>query len=386
MAALDAPPPAAQSSGQWVNVGPSPFTYAFNLTNMQSGRVSAIAVDPTDTSHWLLGVGNGGVWETRDAGGSFAPIADDAPTLSVGAVAFAPSDPKIIYVGTGEAAGGVGFAHVGVGILKSTNGGATWALIAQSDFARASIRRLRVDPNNSDVVLAASARGGFGRDAREGAPSPPGFGILRSTNGGSTWSRTLAGHSTALEIDPTNFNRQYTAIADQRLAIATLRDPGAVANGVYRSTNGGVNWSRVEGPWGVDPSPTSSTVGRIELAIAPSNPNVVYAAIQIPPNNGPSNTGLLGLFRTDNAWADTPTWIQVSTEATPKADTAARASAATPTSFPSTHRIRTRCSPAVPRKDSGDAPIAGRLQSGRIRHEMRLSIRTTTRWPGRVIA
>jgi photosystem II stability/assembly factor-like uncharacterized protein len=305
----------ATQSGQWVSLGPEPFTFQVNPSNIQSGRVAAIAVNPRDTSHWLVGAGNGGVWETRDTGGSFLPIADDAPTLSVGALAFAPSDPNIVYVGTGEAAG-VGFAHVGVEILKSTNGGQTWTLLAQSAFARASVRRLRVDPSNANLVLATSARGGFGRDSREGAPSPPPFGILRSTDGGNSWTRTLAGQATALEADPTSFNRQYAAIADQRLGV--LDDtPGASANGVYRSMNGGVTWSRVEGPWGTDPSPTRSTVGRIELAIAPSNPNVTYAAIQVPPNGGPSNIGLLGLFRTDNAWADTPTWIQVSTDATP---------------------------------------------------------------------
>jgi photosystem II stability/assembly factor-like uncharacterized protein len=306
---------ATQPPGRWVSLGAQPFAYATDPSNLQSGRVAAIAVNPRNVAHWLVGAGNGGIWETRDAGASFAPIADDAPTLSVGAVAFAASDPDIIYVGTGEAAG-VSFAHVGVGILKSTNGGQTWELLGQSAFGRSSIRRLRVDPNDANVVLAASARGGAGRDARESAPSPPPFGIVKSTDGGRTWSRTLAGQATALEVDPMNFNRQYAAIGDQRLGVWN-DTPGASPNGLYRSTNAGVSWSRVEGPWGPDPSPTRSTAGRIELAIAPSNPNVLYAAIQIPPNGGASNTGLLGVFRTDNAWADSPTWIQIATEATP---------------------------------------------------------------------
>src|SRR5262245_30754897 len=71
-------------------------------TGAQNGRIASIAVDPADPSHWLLGVGNGGVWETRDGGGNWLPLSDGWPTLATGAIAFAPSDPKTIYVGTGE--------------------------------------------------------------------------------------------------------------------------------------------------------------------------------------------------------------------------------------------------------------------------------------------
>ena len=100
----------------------------------QSGRVSSIAVDPRDTSRWLIGAGNGGVWETRDAGRSWTPIADDAPTLSIGVVTFAPGNPDVIYVGTGEYVGTSPSSNVGVGILKSVNGGQSWALMGQSSL------------------------------------------------------------------------------------------------------------------------------------------------------------------------------------------------------------------------------------------------------------
>jgi hypothetical protein len=309
---------STQESGQWVSVGPVPFLHQNDPPqNFQSGRVAAIAVDPRDPRHWLIGVGNGGVWESRDAGGSWSPIADDAPTLAVGAVAFAPGDSNIIYVGTGEPAGGNGFVHVGMGLLKSTNGGESWVLLAQQHFARASVRRLVVAPADANILMAATSRAGYGRDARQGAPAPPPFGILKSADGGASWIRTLAGQATALEVDPGSFNRQYAAIGDQRLGV--LRDtPDAVTNGVYRSTDGGVSWTRVEGPWGTESNPNRSTVGRIELAMAPSNPNVIYAGIQVPPNGGPNNTGLLGLFKTENAWSDSPSWIQIPTDATPE--------------------------------------------------------------------
>ena len=304
---------AAQAPGRWASIGDGPFALQSNPTIRQSGRVSSIAVDPRDDKHWLLGVGNGGVWETRDAGGSFVPIIDQTPTLAVGAVTFAPSDSDVIYVGTGESAG-VGFTHTGVGILKSVNGGRTWALLGESFFGRASIRRVRVAPHDAGVVIVASARGGFGRDAGEPMPVAPPYGIVKSTNAGVSWSRTLVGQATALEVDPSNFSRQYAAIGDQRVG-TFADDRNAVQNGIYRSTNGGDTWSLIEGPWGREPSSTRSAVGRIELAIAPSNPDVVYASIQIPPNGGSSATGLLGLFRTNNAWANPPTWIQIPTDA-----------------------------------------------------------------------
>lgn len=230
-------------------------------------------------------------------------------------MAFAPSDPQIIYVGTGESDGGVGFEHAGLGIMKSTDGGKTWTLLATSSFARGSVKRVRVHPTNPNVVLAATSRGGFGRDAQEGVPSPPPFGLLKSGDGGVTWVRTLAGQATALEVDPSNFNNQYAAIGDQRLGNEIAGPPGSATNGVYRSTDGGQTWTVLAGPWGASTA-TRAATGRIELAIAPSNPNAVYASMQISTNGGSSNTGLLGLYRTDNPWAPTPTWIQIPTIAT----------------------------------------------------------------------
>lgn len=302
-----------QEGGQWRQIGqalirsgtPDPR----NPDPYQSSRVSSIAVDPRDTSRWLVGAGNGGVWETRDAGRSWTPIADDAPTLSIGVVTFAPGNPDVIYVGTGEYVGTSPSSNVGVGILKSVNGGQSWALMGQSSFNRTTIRRLRVDPNDANLIVAASATGGSGRERYGANPlALAQFGVKRSTDGGATWIRTLAGQASALEVDPTNFSRQYAAIFN------AVVDPGSVSNGIYRSTNGGVTWSRIEGPWGPEPSvPNQSAVGRIELAIAPSDPNVLYASIAAPLNGA---SDLLGLYRTDNAWADQPTWILIPTQAT----------------------------------------------------------------------
>jgi hypothetical protein len=214
----------------WSSIGPSPLASQSAPPTFNAGRVSSIAVDPSDPDHWLAGFGNGGVWESRNAGGSWTPLTDAAPTLAIGALAFAPSDPSIIYAATGEAVLS-GFAKAGLGILKSVDGGQTWSLLATSSFARTSVRRVRVHPSDPNIVLAITSRGGFGRDSQEGAPSPAPFGVLKSTDGGVSWTRTLAGQATALEIDSSNFDNQYAAIGE-------IRRSGQVNNdtpGVQRS-------------------------------------------------------------------------------------------------------------------------------------------------------
>ena len=272
-----------------------------------SGRIASIAVDPTDANHWLIGVGNGGVWETRDAGQTWAPLTDDAPTLAIGAVAFARSDPSIIYAATGEATA-QSFTRSGMGMLKSVDGGRTWALIGASSLARGAVKRVHVHPENPNVLAVTVSRGGHGRDSRSGTPGSPPFGILKSSDGGATWTRRLAGSATALEVDPTNFNNQYAAIGETTSpAAANIDAPGGRQNGLYRSVDGGQTWSPVAGPW------ESTPIGRSELAIAPSNPNILYVGIATPEAQG---NLLLGLYRTDNAWDATPAWIQIPTAAT----------------------------------------------------------------------
>lgn len=293
--------PGTDVRGQWESLGPSPIVRnGFNMPGNPpasfSGRISSIAVDPTDLNHWLVGVGYGGVWESRDAGGSWIPLTDDAPTLATGDVTFDPTNPQTIYVGTGEAHGG-GMAKGGVGILRSTDGGQTWTVLGASSFARGSVRRLRVNPENPGELVAASTRGGFGRISQDNPPSPPPYGVLKSTDSGQHWTRTLAGQATALEIDPAAFSHQYAGIGEDKSG----QGADVVDNGVYRSTDAGQHWEPVAGPW-----PSSGT-GRIELAMAPSNPNVVYASISQADGNR-----ILGLYRTDNAWADSPAWRQIS--------------------------------------------------------------------------
>lgn len=279
---------------RWVNVGPTPM---FSTTLLPSGggysgRISCLAVNPANTNHWLAGAAIGGVWETKNAGVTWTPISDYEANISMGAIAFANTDTNTIYVGTGEAHSSN--SYPGTGLLKSVNGGRTWTLLASNVFAKASFNELRVSPADANVLYAVSAPPN-NSDGLVRAPASPDTGFHRSTDGGVTWTRTLTGEATDMEVHPADFTRVLAALG-QRAA--------NVDNGVYRSTDAGVTWAKITGPWSA-----MNGVGRIELAIAPSNPDVAYVSIH---NFTLNKANLLGVWKTANAWTATPTWTQLS--------------------------------------------------------------------------
>ena len=149
----------AVPTARWISIGPAPIVGGTPETTWtarpRSGRVAAIAVDPSNKAHWLIGAAGGGVWETFDSGQSWAPRTDDQPVLTMGAIAFAPSTPKIVYAGTGEAVFSVD-AYSGQGVLKSTDGGTTWTHLTdtRSTFLNRAFSDLAVHPTNPDIVIA----------------------------------------------------------------------------------------------------------------------------------------------------------------------------------------------------------------------------------------
>jgi hypothetical protein len=225
---------------QWRSLGPWTIpdgqTYGASRVNV-AGRVSAIAVDPSDPTHVLVGAANGGVWESRDRGASWAPRTDYAATLTVGAVAFDPSQPSTVLCGTGE---GNWWSWLGVGILRSTDGGTTWSTLCTAPFVGQGFYDLVIDPADGAHVLAATDRG-----------------LYESADGGVTWTQRRNQRSWSLSIAPGGGG------SAEMLA--------GCSDGLYRSTNGGTSWTAV-GPPGAP-----GAFDRLAVAIAPSNPSVAYA-------------------------------------------------------------------------------------------------------------
>jgi hypothetical protein len=228
------PPVAGQP--QWRSLGPATIpngqTYNPSVRINVSGRVAAIAVDPHNPAHVLCGGANGGVWESFDRGGSWAPRTDYQATTAIGAITFSPSNPTTVYCGTGE---GNWWWWLGVGILRSSDGGTTWGTLCTAPFVGRGFYDLRVDPANANHLVAGVTNG-----------------LFVSSNGGVTWAprRTATTWSVAFGSGET-------------LA--------ACGDGVFRSTDGGTTWAAVSLPG----APASFT--RIAVAIAPSNPSVAYA-------------------------------------------------------------------------------------------------------------
>lgn len=231
--------PGGGPGPQWSSLGPTTIpngqTYGSSRVNV-SGRVSCIAVDPSDRDHILCGAANGGVWESRDRGATWAPRTDFAPTTAVGAIAFDPSNPQTVLCGTGE---GNWWSYLGAGVLRSQDGGATWTQLATDPFVGAGFFDLHIDPANGQHVLAASARG-----------------LHVSDDGGATWSEARSQTTWAV-------CRTSSVGADQLLA--------ASSDGVVMSTDNGATWAAESLPG----DPGSWT--RLAVSSVAANPEIAYA-------------------------------------------------------------------------------------------------------------
>jgi photosystem II stability/assembly factor-like uncharacterized protein len=253
----------------WQLAGPEPTNtgYAYPTT---SGRVTALAIDPSDSKIVYLGGAEGGIWKTMNGGATWTPLTDKQASLAIGSIAIAPSSHETIYVGTGEEDFS-GDSYYGLGLLKSTNAGNSWTLMpGPFASARMDIGSLAVHPTNADVVLAGTNSG-----------------VYRTMNGGSSWTEVLSGTATGVLFNPSNGNTAYAAVE---------------GSGVYVSSNGGATWSHDNGSGGG--ALPASNVGRIALAIAPSSSSTLFAGI------ANSSTGnLLGLYKTTNGGS---TWTKQS--------------------------------------------------------------------------
>lgn len=295
---------------KWVNIGPAPIGADASVPG-DSGRADVVAVDPGNPNHWLLGTASGGVWETSNAGATWAPRTDYEPSLAIGALSFAPGAPDVVYAGTGTYTSDGGGGFRGAGMLKSLDGGTTWTLTGASTFAGLSMSAIKVSPANPDLLIAGALDGlenrwGFATD-----PSSPPPGLYRSTTGGASWSLRLEGLVTDVAVHPSNFALQYAGMATPMTSwFAKNGLSWTGGGGIYRSSDGGETWTLLKGPWKIPAETTKRLVGTSEIrfAVAPSDPNTLYVSLR---DMWDRSGGLLGLWFTRNAWSPAPTWFQI---------------------------------------------------------------------------
>ncbi len=253
---------------RWREIGPA----------ISGGRVAAVAGTASDPFLYYLGTAGGGVWKSQNGGASWDPVFAKEPVSAIGAVEIDPSDKSVVWVGTGEANPRNDVSY-GDGVYKSTDGGDTWHDVGVRGARY--ISRIAIDPKNPKVVLAAAIGDVF-------ADNPNG-GVWRTEDGGRSWQHTLyvgpQSGACDLAIDPKHPNVVFAGIWQFRRVPWNFTS-GGPADGLYRSTDGGKTWARLNGR-----GLPSGLTGRIGLAIAPSNTRRVYALIE-------SKAGLL--WRSDD--------------------------------------------------------------------------------------
>jgi photosystem II stability/assembly factor-like uncharacterized protein len=253
---------------EWRSIGPTG----------QGGRIHALGVVERDPRIFYVGYATGGLWKTTNGGITFDlkfPIHDDHHTHSIGAIGIAPSNPDIVYVGTGEACNRQS-SSFGTGVYKSTDGGETFTHLGLRETQ--SIGRVIVHPTDPNIVWVAAVGNLFGPNEERG--------VYMTTDGGRTWSKPLYidqyTGATDIVVDPSNPNVLFAAMY-QRQRSAWGFIGGGPGSGMHQSTDGGKTWRRMSGgglPDGV--------MGRVGLAMSRSNPNVVYAQIEVAPTSAPA--------------------------------------------------------------------------------------------------
>jgi len=246
---------------------PEPLTFRF-VGPIVGNRVASIAGIPGDPTTYYAGAASGGVWKTTDAGNHWTPVSDSMPVAAIGALAVAPSDPSVVWAGTGEAWAIRDSDVIGDGIYKSVDAGKTWTNMGLAETGR--IGRIIVHPSNPDIVFVCAAGRLTGPQQERG--------VFRTTDGGQHWDRVLfvdenTGCS-GLSIDAKNPRTLFAGTWQVEMhPWAELS--GGPGSGIYVSHNGGTNWTKVEAP-GLPKPP----LGKIDVAIAPADSSRVYALIQ----------------------------------------------------------------------------------------------------------
>ncbi|HEY6060919.1 MAG TPA: glycosyl hydrolase [Gemmatimonadales bacterium] len=263
---------------RWREIGP-----------FRGGRVAAVTGDPVHPLVFYMGATGGGVWKTANAGLSWEPIADSAlGSGSIGAITVTPSDPNVIYVGTGESTVR-GNVSPGDGMYRSTDAGKTWSRIGLNDAGQTA--RIMVDPRDPDRVYVAVLGHAFG-------PNPT-RGVFRSSDGGKTWQKILFKSDSAgavdVVLDPSNPRVLYAALWQAQRTPWGFTSGGRWS-GLFKSTDGGDTWTDLTRNKGLP----GGVIGRIGVAVSPVRPERVWALVE---------AGDGGLYRSDDAGV---TWTRTS--------------------------------------------------------------------------
>ena len=244
----------------------------------RGGRVLAVAGVPADPQTYYFGAASGGVWKSVDGGAHWNPQFDKQDTASIGSIAVAPSDPNIVYVGTGEGClrGNISY---GDGVYRSNDGGKTWKNLGLRDTRH--IPKLAIDPRNPDIVLVAALGHAFAPNAERG--------VFRTTDGGKTWAKVLyvddRTGATDISYAPSNPSIVFAAMYQVERKPWSFVS-GGPGSGLYRSGDGGGTWKKLTGnglPEGV--------LGKIGVSVSGADPDRVYALIEAEKG---------GLFRSDD--------------------------------------------------------------------------------------
>jgi photosystem II stability/assembly factor-like uncharacterized protein len=270
------------------------------------GRVAAIAMDPSDTATFYVGLGTGGVMKTTNAGASFTAVFEKEKVAAIGAIAVAASDAKVVWVGTGEA-NDRNSSSWGDGVYRSEDSGGTWKR-AGLDNSK-TIPRIIIDPKDPKTAWAAVMGDLW-------TPSP-GRGLFKTTDAGATWTRLLAAPAPyddrvgcgELAIDPGNTSVIYAVLYSRRrtpwsFSYGQELTDGKDLSGIFKSVDGGAHWSKLE-------KGLPKNTGRIGLAIYPKNPSIVYAVVHSDAEGSVGwgvRTKSGGIYRSDDAGAS---WTRV---------------------------------------------------------------------------
>ncbi len=256
----------------------------------RGGRALAVTGVPGQPEHYYFGAVDGGVWESTNAGRTWNPIFDREHVGSIGAIAVAPSSPTTLYVGTGEADMRSDIAY-GNGMYKSTDGGKTWTHIGLADTRQ--IGAIVVDPHDANVVYVAALGHQYGPSTERG--------VFKTVDGGKTWTKVLYKNENTgaidLAMDPQNPNVVYAALWQTRRPPWNVYPPSSgPGSGLYKTSDGGKTWTQLT-------HGLPSAVGRIGIAVAPSDPSRVYAQVDTG-----TDVAAGGVYRSDDSGA---TWTHL---------------------------------------------------------------------------